>query len=150
MPRRYERIERIRAVEREYEAATVAVELLREQLHVDPSSLEQYGLNPPDFTNLRENLSATYLIRIFAEFEAGIRDAWANAFRRRSHPTTGQLIDSIAARCYIEQDWLDAVHDVRECRNNYVHEGETEPKPMLISQARQFLCRFSSTLPLDW
>jgi len=150
MPRRTERIERTRAVQREHSAAEIASDLLAARLAADPSSLVPHNLNPPDYVNLRENLAATYLIRMFAEFEAGIRDAWANAFHRPTHPQAAPLIDSIAGRCYMPQDWLDEVHRVRECRNAQVHEGEPDPTFTSLADARQSLCRFFSMLPLDW
>jgi hypothetical protein len=92
MSKRQVRLQRIRAVEREYLAASVAVELLDDRLRADPAFLAPYELRNRDAGSLRANLEATFFIRLFAEFEAGLRDAWARAFGRTTHPPQGERI----------------------------------------------------------
>ena len=62
-----------------------------------PRSSEEQ-LQVADYHNFRDNLEPTYLIRLFAEFEAGLREAWALAFRQTTSPRMRDLIDSFAAR----------------------------------------------------
>jgi hypothetical protein len=75
MNKRDQRIERLRAVQRQYRAAVVALELLEKELRTNPSFLAAYDLRRRDATALRANLEATFFIRLFAEFESGLRDA---------------------------------------------------------------------------
>ena len=148
--KRQVRIERIKAVEREYLAAKAAIRLLEQRLHSNPT----FGLNSrwrsKDARNLRNNLEDTFLIRLYAEFEAGLRDAWLLAFHRPTEPRMRDLLHAIATRCYIPHDWLDRVHDVREYRNALIHEGKENRTPISIATARHYLCRFFSRLPADW
>ena len=110
--KRQERMERIRAVEREHQAAVKAVELLAERLRADPAFGADDEWRFRDARNLRANLEATFLIRLFAEFEAGLRDAWRNTFRRTTHPTMRDLLEAVARLRLIPQDWLDDAHEV--------------------------------------
>jgi hypothetical protein len=148
--KRQDRIERIRAIEREYQAAAVAVDLLEEQLQADPALGRAGGWRLRDARNLRANLETTFLIRLFAEFESGLRDAWQYFFRRTTHPPMKDLLSAIAALRLVPQDWLDGADSVREYRNGLVHEGTTGGQPVPIREARRLLCSFLSRLPPDW
>jgi hypothetical protein len=150
MTRKQRRLERIRAIEREYRVALVAASGLDERLRADPSALDREQLKFVDYRNFRDNLEPTYLIRLFAEFEAGLREAWELAFRRTTSPSVRDLIDSIYAQCFIPQDWCDRAHEVREYRNGLVHEGGGEAQAIGIREASGHLCRFFSRLPHQW
>ena len=75
MTQRQDRIDRIVAVEREYLAASLAAVLLLERLGADPAFLTEHELRSRDARNLRTNLEGTYVIRLCAEFEAGLSAA---------------------------------------------------------------------------
>jgi hypothetical protein len=148
--KRQQRLERLRSVEREYLAAALAVECLREATRADSGVLPQRGLRPRDADSFADNLEATYIIRLFAEFEAALRDVWASGYRRKSEPATRALIDSVATRCGVPQADLDDAHAVRTYRNILVHEGGEEAKPVAFADARSALGRFLARLPIDW
>lgn len=150
MRRRELRLARIKAVEREYEAAALAIGLFGDRLRTDPTALGDSGLAIQDFQELRANLQSTYLIRLFAEFEATLREAWRRAYRRASTPPMEQLMEAIAARCVMQQDWRDQAHAVREYRNSLVHEEAAAVAAIALPEARKRLSRFVSRLPLDW
>lgn len=150
MTRKQERLERLRAIEREYEVAFAAAEGLNERLRQNPSALDDERLRFRDYRNFRENLEPTYLIRILAEFEAGLREAWRDAYQRTTQPPLTELIESIAAQCLIPEDWRDRAHEVRAYRNTLVHEGAVEASTIEMREARGHLCRFLSQLPHDW
>jgi hypothetical protein len=150
MTRKQQRMERIRAVEREYLVATVAARGLDERFRADPSALVAERLEFADYRNFRDHLEATYLIRLFAEFEAGLREAWEFPFGRTTVPSVRDLIDSLHAQCSISQDWRDCVHDVRIYRNALVHEGSGDVPPIGLREACSWLCRFFSRLPHGW
>lgn len=150
MSRKQRRMERIRAVEREYLVASVAARDLDDRFRADPSALAAMQLEYADYRNYRDHLEATYLIRLFAEFEAGLREAWELAFRRATVPGIRDLIDSVYAQCALSQDWLDRAHAVRIHRNALVHEGGDEAGPVGLREACADLCRFFSGLPHHW
>jgi hypothetical protein len=150
MTSKQQRMERIRAVEREYLVAAVAARGLDERYRADPSALIAERLEFADYRNYRDHLEATYLIRLFAEFEAGLREAWEVAFRRITVPGVRDLIDSVYAQCSISQDWRDSVHDIRAHRNASVHEEGGDVPPIGLREACGWLCRFFSYLPRGW
>ncbi|HWE35723.1 MAG TPA: hypothetical protein VG406_04060 [Isosphaeraceae bacterium] len=150
MTRRQWRLERLRAIEREYRVALAAAEGLDQLLRADPNALEGRGLKVKDRENYRTNLESTYLVRLFAEFEAALREAWGHAFGRATRPDMFDLIEAVAARCYIPENWKDSVHSVRPYRNALVHEGRDDAAAMPLIEARSHLGRFLSGLPHRW
>jgi hypothetical protein len=122
MTRKQWRLDQIRAIEREYQVALTVVGELDERFGGDPSALADERLSYRDYQNFRANLESTYLIRLFAEFEAGLREAWEFKYRRPTHPKVFDLIESLAALCQIPQDWRDRTQEVRAYRNMLVHE----------------------------
>jgi hypothetical protein len=143
-------MERIRAIEREYLVALIAADGLDERFRADPSLLDPEELKFADYRNFRDNLEATYLIRLFAEFEAGLREAWELAFRRTTVPSVRDLIDSIHAQRIVPDAWRDCVHNIRIYRNALVHEGGGDAQPIWLRDACGDLCRFFSGLPHHW
>jgi hypothetical protein len=144
------RLGRMRAIEREWLVASIAAEDLGERLRADPSALAGERLQIADYRSFRDNLEPTYLIRLFAEFESGLREAWTMAFRQATTPRMQDLIDSVSARCVISPEWRDRVHDVRIYRNALVHEGGEDVQPIGLREACSELCRFFSGLPHRW
>lgn len=147
---REQRIGRLRAVQREFETAAIAIASLRGHLHADPSLLADRGLGIRDFRSLQSNLEATFLVRLYAEFEAGLRSAWRGAYRRTSYPRISDIIDAIAARRSVPQKWLAAVHLVRAYRNSLVHEDAAGAAGVSLQDACDHLCRFLSQLSARW
>ena len=150
MIQRQVRLERIRAVAREFLAAVAALRLLEKKLVADPSWGTAEGWERHDVERLSRNLEATYLIRLFAEFEAGLRDYWERSMGRTTSPPMKHLMVSIAAHRTIPQDWLDDADDVRKERNKYVHLTWEEETDLRLSEATSRVCRFLSRLPLNW
>jgi hypothetical protein len=140
-------IERIKAVEREYIAARKAVDDFL-------VSMNRGTAAPPPGTKVRdvhamsENLEGTYLIRLFAAFESGLRSYWATI--RKTKPAVRHLIDTIATVRGVPDDLKDEVHEVREYRNRLVHESDDEAVPVAIDVARSRLCTYFARLPDKW
>lgn len=97
---------------------------------------------------MADNLEATYLIRLFAAFETGLRSYWQSV--RPTVPPVKDLIDSVTARREISLDSRDEVHQVREYRNSLVHETDEEIEPVTLADAQSRLSRFFSKLPFEW
>jgi hypothetical protein len=147
---RQRRLNRMRAVMREYRIARIAARDLQARLRANPSVLSEEQLQVADFHNFRDNLESTYLIRLFAEFEAGLRGAWVRALGQTTSPRMRDLIDSFAARRLIPAPWRIAAHDVRDYRNALIHEGGVDVPPIGLDKTQGHLCRFFSRLPDDW
>lgn len=101
-----------------------------------------------DVVNAANDLEGTYLIRLFAEFETGLRLYFET--RRSTNPPAKDLLDSVTALCGISEEHRDNAHAVREYRNSLVHERVEEPDPISIATARSYLCCFFSKLPNEW
>jgi hypothetical protein len=105
-------------------------------------------LKVQDIARASGRLEGTYLIRLFAEFETGLRLYWATI--RETEPPTQHLLDGIAARRDIPPARLADAHAVREYRNALVHERDEGVIPIPIAEAQDHLCRFFAFLPLTW
>src|SRR4051812_41535480 len=112
---------RIKAVDRQFAAAQLATSRLLEEGRRDPTVLRG-GVQHRDVGNAAKDLEGTYIIRLFAEFESGLRQYWETI--ATTHPRTKDLLDSLVARCRIGNDLRDNAHRVREYRNSLVHERE--------------------------
>ncbi len=150
MTKRKQRQDRMKAVEREYRAARIATELLKNGLRADPGMLRPHRLSPTDAASVTANLEPTYLLRLFAEFEAGLRDAWEHGYHRTTTPPMRDLMEGFGAWRQIPQDAIDNAHAVRIYRNSLVHEGSEEPQNIPFASALAFLNVFLSRLPYNW
>jgi hypothetical protein len=144
------RIGRMVAVELEYRAATRAVGLLMNHLEDDPNYLEPDKLRYRDAVRLNSNLEATYLIRLFAEFEAGLRDYWRHGLVRDTKPPMADLVSAIGTSRSVPQDVIEAAHQVRETRNSLVHEGGEGGAALPLSESKSRLCKYFCRLPSGW
>src|SRR5258708_1052180 len=98
MKQRPHRLGRIKAVEREYRVARLALTNLNVAARIDPTMLAGEELKPSDAASAAANLEMTFLLRLFAEFEATLREVWDRCFRQTTTPPMRDLIDSVAAR----------------------------------------------------
>jgi hypothetical protein len=150
MRKRDEWITRIKLVEQEWEIATVAVARLADEARSDLTLL------PPNskFQDVRrtaEALPTTYFVRLFAVFEAGLRQYWRDGLSRPTQPQARDLLDGMTSARGIDNPVHEAAHRVREFRNALVHEQEGEPgEAFTVAEARRHLTRFFSYLPPDW
>lgn len=155
MMKRQEWLDQIGDIEMECSAARSALALLAQELEANPRWGAPHGWRARDAESCRENLETTYIIRLFAEFESGLRNVWKRYFRKNSRPPTKQLIESVAAKRQIPQDCLSKAHQVRGFRNRLVHELDGEdleqpPVTLTLGEAKSRLCTYFSYLPRDW
>lgn len=144
---RYEWLDRIKAVEREYFAARKAVDDFLAAIRAGAAKL------PPntkirDAETMSDALEGTYLVRLFAAFESGLRSFWATV--KDSTPPSRDLIDGVAARRSIPDETRDGAHVVRRHRNGLVHEGSDEVATITLATSRGRLCTFFARLPDEW
>jgi hypothetical protein len=153
MIKRQQRIEWIAAVAREYLAAKTAADLLTTQLQADPNYGRDHDWEASDGVAFKANLDSTYIVRLYAEFEAGLRDYWANHVNRTTHPPMVQLLPSLADQ-RVSMDRLDDADAVRKYRNYLVHDESGEPpsdmRTFTVAEAKSHLCYFFGRLDPDW
>ena len=140
---------RIKDVEQEFASTRLATNRLLAEAKRDATILQK-AVSLRDIQQASCRLDGTYIIRLFAEFETGLRQYWPTA-RGTDPPTrTRDLLDGIAATRRIPRDQLNDAHEVRDYRNNLIHDREERSTPIPIAEARRRLCRFFSFLPLTW
>jgi hypothetical protein len=144
------RLERLRAAEREYLVAVIALRSFGERLQADPSLLAAHRLRLRDYRQLCDHLAGTYVIRLFAEFETGLREVWSQAYGRTTHPRTVELLAALTALCSVPQAWHAQADEVRRFRNSLVHEEESAAPVLALEEVRSRLVRFFSRLPEQW
>jgi len=145
----YEWISRIKAVEREYQAMVFAARHTLMAVRHD-STLLRGDIRTRDMEHASGRLEATYIIRLFAEFEAGLRTFLRRSRSRQPPSRTRDLTESVAARCRIPDEQREKVHAVREYRNSLLHERAGDIAPIPIADARSHLCSFFSFLARYW
>ncbi len=135
----------LKAVEREFVAIRLSSELLWEKAKLDPTILR--GVAFPDIARARENLEGTFLIRMFAEFEAALRQYW-RTYRPTDVPfRVRDLIEGVAASAHIDYDLSTEAHNVRRYRNFLAHHHEPDTIVQIpLTAARHSLNRFLSYL----
>jgi hypothetical protein len=101
-----------------------------------------------DLHQASDNLDGTYVIRLFAEFEAALRLFWES--RRRTKPLAEQLLNAVAALRKIPDEQVNEAHRVRDYRNNLIHRADEQLAPISVADARHYLCHFLSFLPPTW
>ena len=84
-------LERIKDVERQYLAAQVAATYFLEQVQRDPTILPDH-LRLRAVTRMKNELEATYFIRLFAEFESGLRTYWRIKRRKQELQANPKLL----------------------------------------------------------
>ena len=154
MIKRQRRLERIVRIAQEYLAADTAAALLSAELKVDPAYGYARGWSARAGSDFAHNLVATYIIRIYAEFEAGLRDYWQNHLGQPSHPPMYQLVRHLIPNQRFSQDCVDNADDVRVYRNFLVHDFlEEVPSDMLtftVFDAKKHLCEYFERLDATW
>lgn len=142
----HEWLQRIKSVELEQRLVRHAVDLLLMNARADPTVLRPYEHR--DIVAASEGLEATYFIRLFAEFETGLRSYWSSI--RPTDPPSAALLDGVAARRRVPDDLRAGAHSVREYRNQLVHDRDEETHAFTVAEARSMLCRFFARLPEFW
>jgi hypothetical protein len=154
MIKRQIRILWIRAVAEEYQAAVSAATLLGEKLKGDPNYGDKYGWRQRAGQDFADNLEATYLVRMYAEFEAALRDYWTTYRKKDTHPPMVQLLNHSIPDQRFPQDFVDRADEVREYRNCLVHDEQEEPPATMVTftveQARSHLCAYLACLDPNW
>ncbi len=154
MIRRQQRLNRIVAVEQEYHAAMTAADWLKNQLNADPSFGDNYGWNTKGGLDFVQNLGTTCIVRLFSEFEAGLRDYWESYLGKTTESTVYQLVCQAIPTQRFPQDRIDNADKVRQYRNFLVHDPEDYPESdvpvFTVKEAKSHLAAYFALLDAQW
>lgn len=152
--RRFDWHQHITEVWSEHRAARTAIDRLMIAVATTPDLLKNDPVAREYLRQARENLEGTYIVRLFAAFEAALRSYDRT---RRGDPTritdAATMIDEIGGKRGrgIQADIRERAHDARRARNYWAHESDQPPDPMLtIDEVRSRLQAYLSNLPDEW
>jgi hypothetical protein len=117
--------DRLRGVRRELDASLFALAHTIRLVSRDIKSLQDAakgGTSPSELVRCRDNLEINYIMRLFSEFEAAIRNFWVSTVRN-SRPGMEVLIDRVADRVNMSPADRAAAHAIRDYRNNIIHQN---------------------------
>jgi len=148
-----EAFSRLGTVRDELEASRFCLEHVQRALDAGANPLEAapIAVKPVHIRQSLRNAEITYLLRLFAEFEAVLRDYWntARPSPRRRRTKMEVLMNRIGILCKIPWDMVEQAHRVREYRNNAVHNAGGE-HVMSFQECKSHLGIFLSFLPVTW
>jgi len=123
-------------------------------LQANPNYGTSHGWAARDGEAFRKKLEATYIIRIYAEFEAALRSYWLNYLGKETQPGMYSLVNHAIPNQSFSQDVVDNADKVRRFRNFLVHDVEDDTnvyvEPCTVQEARSYLCKYISRLDAAW
>jgi hypothetical protein len=142
--------QRIKAVERQYKTARLAIEQLRARSQTDASTVLKF----PDARHVMEtlqDLEPTYVIRIFAVFENGLR-SYRQSVKPGKNPDMKPLMDATGSNRKIPHEILKEAHEVREYRNQIIHQKKPGEAVIYVAmdEVRARLSIYFDRLPFRW
>lgn len=140
---------RIKEVKSNHQIALKALNLLIAIVTARPQYLYDNDLSLVTIRVLLEELNDSYFVKLFACFESSLRHYWRNMVKD-TKPQTEVLLFSIAARCGIPKETLDAVQKIRDFRNHLLHEEHEIVRGFTIDEASSHLNTYLARLPLEW
>ena len=157
MPHRlYDWRVRVKAVEREYRAGRVALDLLGTASDGDLLELaEQRGWDQLAATEIyaaERNLEATYLIRMYSVFERAVGSFWRQMPTNPATPDDGdRMLDEVGYAQLLDQGVIESAQEVRRHRNNLVHRRiEEYAEAMTVEAASRDLLAYLNRLSATW
>jgi hypothetical protein len=107
------------------------------------------GITESDLQRCATNLEITFVLRLFSEFEATLRDYWLHGLKRRTEPGMFDLMESIARSRTMNDNDLALAHEIRDYRNDVIHESLRDAR-FDFPDCLRGLGRYLRWLPLTW
>jgi len=133
----------------EYRVALIAMRRLKDHATHDPTILDR-DMRVRGIDEALNNLNGTYVIRLFAEFETGLRTFWTRTRADEEPSRIAEILDRIASRPGIGYDVLTNAHRSRQYRNRQIHDTEEQGETIEVEDCKRFLCNFLARLPKSW
>lgn len=140
------RIQKLVAVRDEFLAAQAGLRYAIENWPFAGDAMPSQSRDLRHFRGAASNLEATYIIRLFIQFEEELKQRLTEGNRRVPY-TAERLINKVALLEHISNDVRDGAHTVRTYRNDLVHSSFTVAVPIQFTNALAALNTFLSWLP---
>lgn len=137
----------------EYQTAKFAVLRLHKQVKADANIVAGEHRVREYLSAADTNLEGTYIVRIFAAFEAALRSYDRYHFNEPERETrAATMIDQLGALNHVRVriPIRDGVHRVRRIRNFWAHDSDDDPNPMPIDRVRGLLQAYLDRFPKSW
>jgi hypothetical protein len=140
---------RIQRAAGEYRVAREALDRLKAQMAADASavhsSLSEY-LRQADL-----NLEGTFIIHVFAVFDAALRSYDRHHFNDQDRDTkVAIMIDQLGALRHVPLPIRKRVNRARQVRHFWARELEEDPGPMALDRVRGCLQTYLDRFPKSW
>ncbi len=136
-----------------FKAASVSVARLRNQVAADASTIADEPWVREHLGRTYENLEGTYIVRMFAAFEAALRSYDRYLFNDPQRETPASvMIDQLGSKRHlsVRAQIRDGVHRARRIRNYWAHDLDAALDPMPIDRVRGFLQSYLDRFPKNW
>ena len=151
--RRFDWHEHLKEVWGEYRSVRAAVDQLKVTVATRPDLFDKGSETRAYLRVADAHLEGTYIVRLFAAFEAALR-----SYDRARHDDPNRqtdassMIDQISGKrgMNIEDRIRQGAHRVRRVRNFWAHESDREAGPVSVDEARAWLNTYLSKLPEEW
>ena len=150
--RKWETFHALGSVGSEFEAGRFALSQTLRALEADGDVVQAAAgedVAQGDVWRCRANMQITYVIRLFAEFEGILLDFWHDGLKRRTTPKVKVVMDRVADLRGMSPAHRTAAHDVREYRNEIIHERLRTAR-LPFHECKSQLGRFVNWLPEAW
>jgi hypothetical protein len=137
----------------EFKAARKAVDRLKSQVDADASLIADEAWVREHLSRASANLEGTYIVRMFAAFEAALRSYDRHIFNDLERETKSSiLIDQLGSknRLKVRTQIREGVHRVRRIRNYWAHDTDEDLEPMPIDRVRGLLQSYLDRFPNHW
>jgi len=145
-------VRRLRGVQAEFDAARQALAYVERHWQRDAIYREVERTTPRDLAVASRQVEATYLIRLFAEFEGLLKDHLATnhpAVAVPARPKVDWLIKRVVSmeRVELNPQFRRKWDAVRDYRNSIAHRSGRNAAPMTLTAALSLLNTLAAKLP---
>ena len=129
--------------------AREAIRRLEAQAAANTSSLETSLA--AHLSSAVDNLEGTYIVRVFAVFDAALRSYDRFHFHDPGRDTKiSVMIDQLGKELKVQPAIREGVHRARQVRHFWAHELDVNPGPMSLPEILAFLHTFLDRFPKSW
>jgi hypothetical protein len=141
-------VQQLTSIQTEFAAARAAIALLERDWEELVAAPEMRAVRFPHVRAAVRNLEATYIIRLFSEFEALLYDHLTVRYPGRRVPRAAEaLVNRAALRERIPDPVRDRAQAVREYRNTIVHRRTAAGSTLSFRDAMAALNQYLARLP---
>jgi hypothetical protein len=133
----------------EYRLTREALNRLKSQVAANANSL--HSSLSEHFQHADLNLEGTYIVRVFAVFDAALRSYDRHHFNDPERETkVATMIDQLGSLRKVPEAIRNGVHRARRVRHYWAHELEEYPGPMSLARVRGYLHNYLEHFPKTW